>query len=284
MNTPSSFPIEEIPAHRDIVPVVLSLPHSGMVTPEKERANYLLEPDQVALAGDLYVDLLYREAVHFGVTVVRTPYSRFLVDLNRMPDDFSPSTVEGAHVRGEAGYHGQRGVIWAVSPDGRPLYKRKFSRSEAALRLERYYYPYHRALRNHLQSLRDRFGYAILIDAHSMPSQSLNLRNGPRADVVPGDLDGQSCASELTQVVCNWWKDAGYSVMPNRPYRGGAITRQHGNPSEGIHAIQIELNRGLYMDEKTLRFTRHFSQLRADCSSFMEEISMLDLAHSSAAE
>lgn len=284
MHSAHRFPIEEIPTRGEAVPVVLSLPHSGMATPSSERDVYAQNPDDVALAGDLYVDALYREAIDFGVTVVRTPFSRFLVDLNRLPDDFSPASVDGARSRGESGYHGQRGVIWAVSPDGRSLYKRPLSRSEAALRLERYYYPYQRALRTHLHELRARFGYAILIDAHSMPSQSMNQRSGPRADIVPGDLEGTSCSPELSRFVCRWWEDAGYTVHPNRPYRGGAITRQHGRPDAGIHAIQIELNRALYMDEKTLRFSAGFSQLRADCSGFLEELTTINLALRNAAE
>lgn len=278
------FPIEEIPSRSAAVPIVLSLPHSGVLTPDTEREHYAQNPEAVALAGDLYVDLLYREAIDFGITVVRTPYSRFLVDLNRLPDDFSPLSVEGTRARADAGYHGQRGVIWAVSPDGRPLYHKPFSRSEAALRLERYYYPYHRALRTHLQKLQNLFGYAILIDGHSMPSQGASFRGTPRADIVPGDLEGRSCAPELTQFVESWWRDAGYSVQSNRPYRGGAITRVHGKPEDGVHAIQIEINRALYMDEKNYRFAPGFSALRKNCTAFLQEICELNLAQQSAAE
>lgn len=271
------FPIEQHPSPLDAVPVVLSLPHSGMATPADERAFYQQDPDAVALAGDLYVDALYDDAVAHGITVVRTQYSRFLVDLNRLPDDFSPTTVQRARVRPEPGYHGQRGVFWAVSPDGRPLYHRPFTRAEAAMRLERYYYPYHRALRNHLSALRERFGYAILVDGHSMPSQGLRVRGMPRADIVPGDLNGRSCAPELSDFVERWWREAGYSVQPNRPYRGGAITRLHGKPEENIHAIQIEMNRALYMDERSYRFNEGFTTLRRDTNAFLGALRKITL-------
>lgn len=277
MISPQLFPIEQHPSPLHAIPVVLSLPHSGVATPKDERAFYQQDPDAVAMAGDLYVDALYHDAIAHGITVVRTPYSRFLVDLNRLPDDFCPATVQRAQVRAEPGYHGQRGVFWGVSPDGRPLYRRPFTRAEAALRLERYYYPYHRALRNHLNALRQRFGYAILVDGHSMPSQGLRVRGVPRADIVPGDLDGQSCAPELSGFVERWWRDAGYTVQPNRPYRGGAITRLHGKPEENIHAIQIEINRALYMDERSYRFNQNFTALRRDCNAFLRALRQISL-------
>lgn len=285
MNNPiRKFPIEEIPLRTRAVPVVLSVPHSGMLTPSDERDAYAVDPDKIALCGDLHVDALYSGAVDMGITVVRTPYSRFLVDLNRLPDDFSPQTVVGARARNDTGYHGIRGVLWAITPDGRPMYHRPYPRSVAALRLERYYYPYHRVIRNHLESLRNRFGYAILIDAHSMPSQSLSVRKIPRADIVPGDLNGRSCDEELSRFVEQWWTKAGYTVEPNKPYRGGAITRLHGRPHDGIHAIQIELNRALYMDERTHRYNNGFDALRDDCLGFLKGIVSLNLAEASAAE
>lgn len=279
-----TFPIEELPARNRAVPVVLSVPHSGVLTPDEERAAYAVDPDDVARRGDLYVDALYDGAVDLGITVVRTPYSRFLVDLNRLPDDFSAQSVIGTRARNDSGYHGTRGVLWAVTPDGRAMYHQPFSRSQAGLRLERYYYPYHRALRNHLQDLRNRFGYAILIDAHSMPSHVTSARKPPRADIVPGDLNGRSCAEELSTFVEQCWALAGYSVEPNKPYRGGAITRMHGRPHEDIHAIQIELNRALYMDERTYGISRGFEQLRKDCLAFLQGVVSLNLADANAAE
>lgn len=279
-----SFPIEQIPSHSHAVPIVLSVPHSGLVTPDHLRADYAQDPDQLARLSDLYVDELFSEAEALGITVVRTPYSRFVVDLNRFPDDFSPESVAGAHVRPQPGYHGKRGVIWAVSPSGYRLYKRPLTAAEATQRLADYYHPYHMAVFAHLRALRERFGYAILVDGHSMPSRSLSLRGRPRADIVPGDLNGESCAPELSRFVGRWWEDAGYIVHPNHPYRGGAITRQHGRPDQHIHAIQLEFNRSLYMREDTLEQNEGFERLQADCHNFLGSLSALDLSFPMAAE
>lgn len=278
------FPIQEIPDPASAVPIVLSVPHSGMDTPDDERALYAQDPDALAKRGDLYVDALFSEAQALGVTVVRTPYSRFLVDLNRFADDLSPDSVKDAKVVPRNGYHGKRGVIWAVSPNGYDLYKRPLTAQEANQRLQRYYHPYQEAVFSHLYALRERFGYAILIDAHSMPSKSLNLRGRPRADIVPGDLKGRSCAPELSQFVARWWEDAGYLVHPNHPYRGGAITRQHGRPEHNIHAIQIEFNRRLYMCEQTHVRNDGFTDLRTDAHTFLRSLIAQDLWCAMAAE
>lgn len=278
------FPIEEIPDEDRAVPIVLSVPHSGIHTPEDVRGLYAQDPDRLAQLGDLYVDELFKHARDAGITVVRTPYSRFLVDLNRFADDLSPESVHGARVQAQPGYHGKRGVIWAVSPNGYRLYKRPLTRIEAKERLLAYYHPYHEAVFTHLYTLRERFGYAILIDGHSMPSRSLSLRGRPRADIVPGDLNGESCAPELSRFVCRWWEDAGYMVHPNHPYRGGAITRQHGRPHQHIHAIQLEFNRSLYMREDTLDRSHGFERLQSDCRRFLQGLCALDLRCSMAAE
>lgn len=266
------FPIVERPVDDRAVPVVLSLPHSGVIIPDDARRDYAVDVESVTRFGDLFVDQLYRGAVDQGVTVVRTPYSRFLVDLNRLADDLSPIAAAGASVKSDPGYHGARGVLWGITPSGRAMYHRPLAKEVVQYRLERWYHPYHDALREHLQRLRDRFGYAILIDGHSMPSFSSGIRTLPRADIVPGDLLGESCAESLTDFVCDFWARQGKSVQPNRPYRGGAITRMHGDPAAGIHAFQIEINRALYMNERTYRLNKSFSQTREECSAFLAEL------------
>lgn len=275
---PKRFPIVDEPAPACQVPIVLSLPHSGLLVPAEETNFYAASIPNVVRYGDLYVDLLYSEAVALGITVVRTPYSRFLVDLNRLPDDLSPASVKGAVVKTEPGYHGARGVIWSVTPLGTTMYQRPLTPAHVQRRLDAWYHPYHAALNAKLCALRDRFGYAILIDGHSMPSSGIAARALVRPDIVPGDLLGTSCAPELTNFVVDYWTQRGRSVQVNRPYRGGAITRTHGAPDAGIHAIQIEINRALYMNEKTLRLNRTFARTREDCEHFLRSLISLNLA------
>lgn len=285
MTLTNEFPIIERPPARQRSPLVVSVPHSGIAVPDEERDAYAVDIGALVHEGDMYVDLLYQDAVKMGATVVRTPFSRFLVDLNRLADDLSPLSVEGASIRREAGYYGHRGVIWAVTTEGRPIYRSPLSRVAAQRRLERYYHPYHDALREELETLRDHFGFAILLDAHSMPSANFGLKlSDGRADIVPGDLLGKSCAPELREHVIAWWRERGRSAEANRPYRGGAITRTHGAPQRGIHALQLEINRGIYMDERNGRFLTTFREVRRDCRAFVQMLAELDLAVPNAAE
>ena len=138
-------------------------------------------------------------------------------------------------------------------------------------RLAAYYRPYHAALSAELARLRERFGYAILLDAHSMPSRATEKLHSDspgsrRADIVPGDLLGHACGGWLSDATDAFWRSEGYSVERNQPYRGGGITRRHGTPDRGVHAIQVELNRGLYMDEQS--YARSDGLRRWDARAF----------------
>lgn len=273
-----AFPTIVRPADSRRCPIVVSIPHSGTQIPEQEREWYAVDIDELARGGDPYVDELYRGVEMFGATVISTPYNRFVIDMNRLPDDFSPLSVVGTRVRRNPGYYGHRGLIWAVTSEGRPIYRRPLPRSVVQRRLDDFYHPYHASLSAELKSLRDEFGFAILIDAHSMPSRGTGAAHGytsRRADIVPGDLMGRSCGRWLSDAVVDYWASAGRSVSRNRPYRGGAITRRHHLPSRGVHAIQIELNRDLYLDEATGERVASFHDLRADCLRFIAHISQL---------
>lgn len=263
-----AFPKVLRPNERDAIPLVVSSPHSGRLIPVEERSLYAGPVRPLELSGDLYVDELYAGVELLGATFISSPYSRFVIDLNRLPDDLSPNAVEGAEVQTHAGYYGDRGLIWAVSGGGKSLYKRPLTNAEFQRRLTRYYNPYHDLLFAELRRLRDWFGYAILLDAHSMPSRAPGPEGERRPDVVPGDLFGRSCGPWVSELTAAFWKDQGLSVVPNVPYRGGGIVRQHGRPERGIHAIQLELSRALYMDERT--FSRHdgLQSLRASCLQF----------------
>jgi len=274
------FPRIRYPSEADTRPLVVSIPHSGTYVPEEERARYAIDIDQLRFDGDLYVDRLFANASQFGATMISTPYSRFVIDLNRLPDDVSPRAVRGVRGRTGDGYYLDRGLVWAVTTRGESIYKRPMPLRDFERRLGHYYTPYHDALARELKNLRDRFGYAILLDCHSMPSRATRAHSDPgalRPDVVPGTVDGQSCAPSLSHETENFWISLGYSVRMNHPYRGGGITRRHGKPSANIHAIQLELNRSLYMDEATLAILPNLDTLQIDCERFVATLSTLRL-------
>ena len=228
------FPIVRRPAPADQRPIVVSSPHSGRTIPQSERAVYALDVDELLHDGDLYVD------------------------------------------RKGPGYYGDRGAIWAVTTHGEPIYRKPLEQAEFLRRRRSYYDPYHALLTEELERLRERFGYAILLDAHSMPSRATRLHSDPagrpRADVVPGDLLGASCGTWLSRTTGAFWREHGYEVAPNMPYRGGGIVRRHGRPGRRVHAIQLELNRALYMDEDSLERLPELSKLRDDCVAFVARL------------
>jgi N-formylglutamate deformylase len=230
-------------------PVVVSIPHSGTETRGFEST---MSPElDVRCDADLHVDRLYRvgNADAPEVNVVARA-SRFVCDLNRDPDDVSPGAVP--EHRGARNTDG-RGFIWAVTTAGIPALSRPLALDEWRARTA-IHAGYHGALAEALARARDRFGFAILVDGHSMPARGKSGHKDPgrvRADVVPGDRDGTSCSPALSKHVGDHFTARGYGVAFNDPYRGGFITAHHGRPAEHVHAIQIELRRDLYMDETT---------------------------------
>ncbi|MCB9532851.1 MAG: N-formylglutamate amidohydrolase [Myxococcales bacterium] len=256
-------------------PVVVSSPHSGVAFPPNGQAAYARDERALAADGDLFVDELYENAPEHGAVLLSATYSRFVVDLNRHADDLSPRSVQGAIERTAPGYYGPRGVIWAVDTRGRPIYRSPLSAADADDRIRRYHRPYHDALGAELERLHARFGYVILLDAHSMPSRAAAMHPDAgelRADVVPGDVHGRTCGRWLMELTQSWWERAGRTVSPNRPYSGGAIVRTHANPARGVHGIQLELNRGLYMDESRLVPSAGFERLRAEAAVFVRAL------------
>jgi N-formylglutamate amidohydrolase len=254
--------------------VVVSVPHAGVATHGFEAT---LSPElDVRCDADLYVDRLYRLGAPDGPEVsLAARLSRFVCDLNRDADDVAPGAVpEHPTPRNADG----RGFIWAVTTSGVPAISRPLSLEEWRARTA-LHATYHDALAQALGRARERFGFAILVDGHSMPSRGRAGHKDPghaRADVVPGDRDGTSCAPTLSRLVGDHFASRGYSVSFNDPYKGGYITTHHGRPADNIHAIQIELRRDLYMDETTYglvepgcgRLTSTLSELLAALRDF----------------
>jgi|SRR6266508_3065667 len=229
-------------------PLVVSVPHAGIRTAGFEAT---LTPElDVRCDADLFVDQLYRIGERDAPeTYVAAQLSRFVCDLNRDPDDVGPGTVpEHPTARNLDG----RGFIWAVTTSGAPALTRPLSMGEWRERTA-LHAGYHEMIRRALERARARFGYAILVDGHSMPSRGRSGHTDTgraRADVVPGDRDGTSCAPALSSFVTRHFEANGFLVRANDPYKGGFITTHHGRPTENIHAIQIELRRDLYMNEE----------------------------------
>ena len=257
-------------------PLVVSVPHAGIGTAGFEPT---ITPElDVRSDADLFVDRLYRIGEPDGPEAyVASRLSRFVCDLNRDPDDVAPGAVpEHPAPRNVDG----RGFIWAVTTTGAPALSRPLTMGEWRERTA-IHAAYHEALGRALDRARARFGYAILVDGHSMPSRGRSGHKDAgqaRADAVPGDRDGTSCAEALTGVVARHLESRGLVVRANDPYKGGFITAHHGRPAEGIHAIQIELRRDLYMDEEQFAPVEPgFERTRGIVASLLAELRALRL-------
>lgn len=231
-------------------PVLVEVPHAGLSIPEPLRHEILASEDTLRRDADLYVDRLFERAPDAGAALLSARLSRYVVDLNRAPDDFDVGLLEEP----SAGRLAQpRGVVWRVTTDGRPALRSPLDAAALKQRIEQYHAPYHLRLREELSRIRSEFGYAVLVAGHSMPSV---VRRGAReverrADIVPGSLGRTSADPRVIDVVAEHFRAAGFSVRHDDPYRGGFTTAHYGRPAERQHAIQIEINRALYMDEVT---------------------------------
>ena len=252
-------------------PLVVSVPHAGLLTAGFERT---LNPElDVRCDADLFVDRLYRIGDSDGPDAsVAAQTSRFVCDMNRDPDDVSSGAVpEHPAPRNSDG----RGFVWAITTTGVPALARPLALDEWRERTA-IHAAYHDALTRALDRAKERFGYAILVDGHSMPSRGRAGHKDPgreRAQVVPGDRDGTSCAPELTRQVTRHFESAGLRVAANDPYKGAFITAHHGKPADGIHAIQIELRRDLYMNESTYTIVdAGFERLRSAIDDLLAKV------------
>ena len=235
-------------------PVVVSVPHAGTLIPDEDLPLLGISGTALLKDADLHVNLLARALPSLGVPVVEALVSRYVLDVNRAPDDVDREVCPEIH---RPARPSARGLCWRTTTDGAAVLKRPMTLAELNSRRQRIHEPYHAELTRQLEARRDRFGYAILIDLHSMPSLGRLLHTDPgarRADIVPGDVRGTSCGLSLSRLVVDHFARGGFSVRANDPYMGGYITRHHGRPGRGIHAIQIEVNRDLYMDESSFSF------------------------------
>jgi N-formylglutamate amidohydrolase len=246
------------PLAGSVSPLVLSSPHSGAVYPARFLAASRLSASALRKSEDAFVDDLFAGALAHGAPMLKALFPRAYVDVNREPYELDPRMFGGALPSfvntGSIRVAGGLGTIPRSVGEGQDIYSAALDVDEAMARIEGLYKPYHRMLRELLARARKAHGLAVLMDCHSMPSASSALSGSDksRADVVIGDRYGTSCDSVYVECVEETLRGLGYKVVRNKPYAGGYITEYFGAASQSCEALQIEINRGLYMDERTL--------------------------------
>lgn len=263
---------EVIPPAEATAPFLFNSPHSGRIYPRAFVEQTRLDFTTLRRSEDTFVDELFMDAVAAGAPLMRALFPRSFLDLNREPYELDPRMFDGrlppfANTR-SIRVSGGLGTIARVVGDAQEIYPRRLAVSEALERIETYYKPYHQALRRHVGRIQRQWGVAVLVDCHSMPSTSTR-DDGARADFVIGDRYGTSCSEIVTGTLERALGARGYRVVRNKPYAGGYITEHYGNPAAGLHAVQIELNRALYMDERAYERNAGFAQVKADLAAVL---------------
>lgn len=264
------------------VPLVFASPHSGSDYPADFLEASALDDHSLRRSEDSFVDELFASAPEHGAPLLRALFPRAFVDPNREPYELDPGMfaeplpphVNTRSPRVSAGL----GTIARVVASGAEIYRRKLTFAEAEDRIARYYRPYHRALRGLVDATMERFGCCVLVDCHSMPSSGRAPGAGHRGsgmDVVLGDCFGTACAEVVVASAETALRKMGYDVVRNVPYAGGFTTRHYGRPRRGVHALQVELNRRLYMDEARHRRNDNFQRLAADLQSLVAALTAL---------
>lgn len=267
-------------------PMVFASPHSGRDCPESFRRASLLDAHDLRRSEDCHVDALFADAPACGAPLLAARYARAFVDVNREPYELDPllfaeplpifANRDSERVR--AGL----GAIPRLVASGMPIHAAPLPLAEAERRLDLAYRPYHRELARLLHRARELHGHSILIDCHSMPSRALPGEfppgpDGANPDIVLGDRHGESCDPRLADAAEACLVEAGYRVVRNRPYAGGYCTVRHGRPARAMHALQIEINRGLYLDESSYAKLPRFDRVRADMARLAGRLAALDL-------
>lgn len=252
-------------------PLLFNSPHSGRYYPASFLAQARLQRNVLARAEDAFVDRLFAAAPRYGAPLIAARYARTFIDLNRDAYELDAAMFEGplpAYVTtGSPRVADGLGTLARVVANGMEIYRGKLSFADARARVETVYRPYHAAVRQGLTRTWARFGVAVLIDCHSMPSS--RGRGGGAPDIVLGDRFGRSCAPELIAVAEDALTARGYRVVRNRPYAGGFFTARYGVPADGFHALQIEIARDLYMDEPRVLPHANMPTLTSDIEGLM---------------
>ena len=265
---PSSASASSPPSPSRVGPLVFASPHSGRLYPAAMMQASRLDAAQIRRSEDAFVDGLVEGGLAHGASLITATHARAFIDVNRAPYELDPAMfaeplpafVQTRTSRVAAGL----GSIARLVSEGQEIYARKLTFAEAEARIAAVHQPYHFALAELIDQARAANGKALLVDWHSMPSAAAVRAGREGCDIVLGDRFGAACAAGVTEAAARAFLALGYRVLRNIPYAGGYTTELYGKPEAGLHALQIEINRSLYLDEPSLEPHAGFARLRHD--------------------
>lgn len=247
--------------------VVFASPHSGHDYPEDFLNRTVLDRREIRSSEDAFVDVLFDSAPEAGAPLLAAGAPRCFVDFNRAADELDPALIEGVSRFGRnPRVASGLGVIPRVVANGRPIYRGKLSLAEAQRRISRYWMPYHDALKGLLRESHELFGQAVLIDCHSMPHEAMDAVSRSfirRPEVVLGDRFGAAASPHIVDRVEAAFAAQGFTVVRNSPFAGAYVAQAYGRPARNQHVIQVEIDRSLYMDERTVTPRPDFDRFHA---------------------
>ncbi len=256
--------------------VVVASPHSGRHYPPAFLRASVLDERTIRSSEDAFMDLLVAAAPALGAPLLAAEWPRAYLDLNRAEDELDPGVIEGVgRVVQTPRINSGLGVVPRVVANGRAIYRGKLTHAEAQARIEQIWRPYHTTLDGLLLQARTEFGKAVLLDFHSMPHEALDAvaRPGtPRPQVVLGDRFGASADGDIVDVLEDGFLSAGLVVSRNAPFAGAYVTQRYGRPAKGYHAIQIEIDRALYMNEHMVQPSANFDTMRRVISQVLARV------------
>ncbi|APX89666.1 N-formylglutamate amidohydrolase [Brevirhabdus pacifica] len=256
--------------------VVFASPHSGRNYARTFLSASVLDEQSIRSSEDAFVDLLFEEAPLTGAPLLVADTPRAFIDLNRSSEELDPALVEGVrHSQMNPRISSGLGVVPRVVANGRAIYRGKMTLAEAQRRIDRHWRPYHDTLQALLDEAHALFDEAILVDLHSMPHEAVQTVTGSmgrRPDVVLGDRFGSACSGAIVDMLEEAFVNAGLVVARNAPFAGAYITQRYGRPSRKQHAVQVEIDRALYMDEREICPNEGFDAFKALMSRALYDI------------
>lgn len=273
-----SFKLSEPLGKRNCI--VFSSPHSGSNYFDWFLRKSSLDMPSVRSSEDAFVGEIFQSAPFFGSFLIESLVPRTILDLNRSRNDLDPCVIEDyTSKRVNSRVASGLGVIPRVVGNGQNIYTHKLSLKEVQDRIDKFYNPYHSRLMSLLNELKDNFGRAILIDCHSMPSEAINFkryRSGKLPDIILGDRFGRSSDIRIVDYLESAFQEEGLKVSRNIPFSGGYITQLYGQPVKNVHAVQIEISRSLYMDERNIEKNKNFDSFCETLKNIIFKISQLE--------